>query len=98
MTQPQKRKKEKCKIKFQKQNKLHNPRSKDTQDNQVSPKINPLIITQINLNHAKVPSLTLQEKLNKKWSSDLKHIIYIQEPYKNYTTGRIKNTSVHYNI
>ena len=53
-------------------------------------------LTQINLNHAKVPSSTLMETLNKEWTPDTKHIVLIQEPYKNYKTGRIKNVSKNY--
>ena len=96
MGQPTKRKKEKPKDNPKTENKPQTSKNNDKQTKQGTPKINPLIITQINLNHAKVPSLTLQENLDKKWSTDLKHIICIQEPYKNYKTGRIKNTSAHY--
>ena len=96
MAQPQKREKEKSKNEPQKQNQSHTPKTKDPRQQRVISKINPLTITQINLNHAKVPSLTLQENQDRKWNTDLKHIICIQEPYKNYKTGRIKNTSAHY--
>ena len=95
MAQPQKRKKEKSKNEPQKQNQPHISK-KNTQELKNNPKGKPLAITQINLNHAKVSSLTLQEQLDMNWSTDIKHIICIQEPYKNYKTGRIKNTSIHY--
>ena len=49
-----------------------------------------------NLNRAKVPSLTLLENIDKDWSPDIKHVICIQEPFKNYKTGKIKNTSKNY--
>jgi len=54
------------------------------------------MVTQINLNHAKVSSMTLLEEIDKEWNSDIKHIICIQEPFKNYKTGKIKNTSKSY--
>ena len=54
------------------------------------------MVSQINLNHAKVPSLTLLENIDKEWNPDIKHVICIQEPFKNYKTGRIKNTSKNY--
>ena len=53
-------------------------------------------ISQINLNHAKVSSSTLMKNLNNEWTPEIKHIVLIQEPYKNYKTGRIKNASKHY--
>ena len=51
-----------------------------------------------NLNRAKVPSLTLLENVDKEWNPDIKHVICIQEPFKNYKTGKIKNTSINQSI
>lgn len=53
-------------------------------------------VAQINLNHAKVPSSTPMKNLNNEWTPETKHIVLIQEPYKNYKTGRIKNVSKYY--
>ena len=78
-TQPQKRKKEAPKHNQKSGNNPQTPKKKDKDKKQSTLKENPLIITQVNLNHAKVPSLTLQENLDQKWNTDLKHIICIQE-------------------
>ena len=34
--------------------------------------------------------MTILEEIDKEWNSDIKHIIYIQEPFKNYKTGKLK--------
>ncbi len=60
------------------------------------PKEEKLTVTQINLNHAKLSSLNLLQNLDNPMKEETKHVICIQEPFKDYNTGKIKNQSKNY--
>ena len=65
-----------------------------TEEKQIDPQC--IEIHQLNMNHSYAPSADMSQKLDNEWTQTRKHILCIQEPYKDYKTGHIKNTPKNY--